>query len=370
MKNVKYMRKITYIALTLVVLCTAIPVKVDAASKLKIKSFVESTYTTDQVVKINLKASGTKSYKVYISTKKNKSLQKVKFKKNDNGKNETFTIKKCGSKKIKANKTYYVKVELYSKKNFEGKKVSKNYKVHSQSMPIYSSAISSSSQVASSVTSTITPTLISSVTSYGQWENVGTPISTQEYGSAVTETENLYNGVAMTLYYDFDENGNKGEVGAFGYNTTYVPFAGYENVSLWYLGSNILPCGYQIGLLETETTPVYNVTTQDMSTAYRTVTEYRRYSDGSSEQVSHTETYADVYNTTSIVSRELADESEFLVSYTYHIDQYYAQLFDYANGEEIALYGYSSGHGLYFSNNTWYEWALDKESTVIFDYSR
>ncbi|MCR4674790.1 MAG: fibronectin type III domain-containing protein, partial [Lachnospiraceae bacterium] len=62
---------------------------------------------------------------------KKSGFKKVSYKKNDNGKKETFTIKKCGSSKIKANKTYYVKVSLYSKKNYKGTKNTKTYKVYS-----------------------------------------------------------------------------------------------------------------------------------------------------------------------------------------------------------------------------------------------
>ena len=104
---------------------------VEAASEPKISSFTESNVNAYNKIKVTFKAKGTKSYKVQVSTKKSSGYNKVSYKKSDNGKNESFTIKKVGSSKIVANKTYYVKVSVFSKKNYKGTKNTKTYKVYS-----------------------------------------------------------------------------------------------------------------------------------------------------------------------------------------------------------------------------------------------
>ncbi len=131
-KNV--FKKILYSTLVAVTVITTVPtttLSVDAANKPKVSSFQEINTGTSDKIKIKLKASTTKSYKVWISTKKKSGFKKVSYKKSYNKKVNTLTIKKCGSAKIKANKTYYVKVTVYAKKNYKGKKVTKTYKVYS-----------------------------------------------------------------------------------------------------------------------------------------------------------------------------------------------------------------------------------------------
>ena len=121
-------------ALALAVIVGFAPVNtatVEAASKPKISSFTESNVNAYNKIKITFKAKKTKSYKVQISTKKSSGYKKVSYKKSDSGSKETFTIKKVGTSKIAANKTYYVKVTVYAKANYKGSKVTKTYKVYS-----------------------------------------------------------------------------------------------------------------------------------------------------------------------------------------------------------------------------------------------
>ena len=118
-------------ALSVIVGAFAYNSEVEAASKPKITSFIETNVNTGTKVKVTFKSTGTNSYKVWVSTKKSAGFKKVSYKKNDTGKSESYTIKKCGSAKIKENKTYYVKVTIYAKKNYKGKKTTKTYKVYS-----------------------------------------------------------------------------------------------------------------------------------------------------------------------------------------------------------------------------------------------
>lgn len=58
------------------------------------------------------KISGCAGYKVYISTKSNSGFKKVKTL---SSKKKSITIKKCGKKKLKKNKTYYYRVIYLTK---------------------------------------------------------------------------------------------------------------------------------------------------------------------------------------------------------------------------------------------------------------
>ena len=98
-----------------------------AASKPKVSSFTEINADASDRIKVIFKAKNTKSYKVWISTKKTAGFKKVSFKKKDNGKKESLTIKKIGTKSLKANQTYYVKITLYSAKKYKGIKTTKIY---------------------------------------------------------------------------------------------------------------------------------------------------------------------------------------------------------------------------------------------------
>ena len=360
------------VAMTVIIGVVSYAPTVEAASKPRITTFTESNVNTGTKLKITFKSAGTKSYKVQISTKKSSGFKKVSYKKNDTGKNEAYTIKKVGSTKIKENKTYYVRVTVYSKKNYKGVKTTKTYKVYSapttakisvskltdstakiswkkvsgatkyqvkmngktdtqkglskaytnlgastdytvavrsykqvkvngKSVKLYSAWKTLKFQTAvSSGDSTANEIVYVDTLSYGEWQNVKT-ISTVKQSAENekrTEDTDVYNGVAMSLYYAFDDNGGKGNVGAIGRNNVVVHFAGYENQNSWHTRRDIFPNMYKIGTLTTEATPVYNVTTEDMSEAYRTVTTVTYYSDGTSKTSSTTQYYTEWYNQT------------------------------------------------------------------------
>ena len=137
----------------------------------------------------------------------------------------------------------------------------------------------------------------------------------------------------------------------FKHGNKTVLFLGYENETHFDAAEEMWTGTYKIGTLTTETTPVYNVTTEDMSEAYRTVTTVTYYSDGTSKTSSTTQRYVDVYGTPTRSTSVLADESEWEVNYTYRINQYYAELFEYENGEPIDTGG---GYGLFKMNGDWY----------------
>ncbi|MCR5396582.1 MAG: hypothetical protein K6E64_03845 [Lachnospiraceae bacterium] len=419
MKKKTNFRKFIYGLLVATLVLCALPMvntSVEAASKPKITSFTESNVNTGTKMKVTFKASGTKSYKVWVSTKKSSGFKKISYKKKDTGKNETYTIKKCGSAKIKENKTYYVKVTIYSKKNYKGTKVTKTYKV-------YSAPTTAKLSVSKTTTSgaTISWKKVSGATKYQvklngktytqkglskAYTNLG---ANTNYTVMVRSYKQIkVNGKTVKLYsvwktIDFATakqtttgNSTTTPVVKTDVNTTYGAWQNIKSTATVrqsaenekrtedtdvYNGVNIQVCEncgrifcgnqasstpnhcdvchpiaygfgcYKIGTLTTETTPVYNVTTEDMSEAYRTVTTVTYYSDGTSKTSSTTQRYVDVYGTTLRTTSTLADESEWEVNYTYRINQYYAELFDYENGEPIDTGG---GYGLFKMNGDWY----------------
>lgn len=447
---------------------------VEAASKPKITTFTESNVNTGTKLKITFKSAGTKSYKVQISTKKSSGFKKVSYKKNDTGKNESYTIKKVGSTKIKENKTYYVRVTVYSKKNYKGVKTTKTYKVYSapttakisvskltdstakiswkkvsgatkyqvkmngktdtqkglsksytnlgastdytamvrsykqvkvngKSVKLYSAWKTLKFQTAvSSDDSTANEIVYVDTLSYGEWQNVKT-ISTVKQSAEEEKTieeEEVRNGASIKIFYsgadynkDVYDNGyytvdsDMGTVLGLGYNGKIIQYPG-RNIEYTVIGGvlfglndtvivSAMPSMAKIGTLTTETTPVYNVTTEDMSEAYRTVTTVTYYSDGTSKTSSTTQRYVDVYGTPTRSTSVLADESEWEVNYTYRINRYYAELFDedgdgnnssISEGIDFTRQGY--GGYLWCTNNTWYVGTTDADKvlcTVIFE---
>ena len=175
--------------------------------------------------------------------------------------------------------------------------------------------------------------------------------------------------MAVELLYDIDDLDGSGEVLAYKRNGKTVKIQGHEEQTSYGLGRNVMPGMYKIGTLTTETTPVYNVTTEDMSEAYRTVTTVTYYSDGTSKTSSTTQKYVDVYGTPTRNTSVLADESEWEVNYTYRINQYYAELFD-EDGD-----GNLSNNKVWLSrteyllgSNLYYRDEIDIENlTVIFE---
>ena len=107
-----------------------VPTYADAAAKPCISSFVENNTGNGTQLKVTFKAGNTKSYKVWISAKKSASFKKVQYKKSYNGKNQSILIQTYGDSKIRVNKTYYVKIAVFFRKNYKGAKATKTYKVY------------------------------------------------------------------------------------------------------------------------------------------------------------------------------------------------------------------------------------------------
>lgn len=412
------------VAMTVIVGVVSYAPTVEAASKPKIASFIETNVNTGTKVKVTFKSSGTNSYKVWVSTKKSSGFQKVSYKKNDTGKNESYTIKKCGSAKIKENKTYYVKVTIYAKKNYKGTKTTKTYKVYSapttakisvskitdsgatiswkkvsgatqyqvklngktytqkglskaytnlgantnytvmvrsykqikvngKSVKLYSTwktlkfytkkqtTTGNNTSSGSGNSTTIPAVQTDSNTTYGVWQNIKSTATVRQSAENEKRTEDtdVYNGVNIQVCE------NCGRI-FYGNQASSTP----NHCNVCHPIAYGFGC-YKIGTLTTEITPVYNVTTEDMSEAYRTVTTVTYYSDGTSKTSSTTQRYVDVYGTPTQSTSVLADESEWEVNYTYRINQYYAELFDYENGESINIGG---GYGPFKMNGDWY----------------
>ncbi len=436
MKIIDLKKRMIYVLLALMVLCTAIPVYVEADSKPKINSFKELSADNSVQLKITFKAKGTKSYKVWISTNKTSNYKKVSYKKKDSGENEKVTIKKCGSSKIQANKTYYVKITIYSKKNYKGGKTTKIYKIFSaptitgsitagdvketsvsiswskvkgatgyqlylndkiyslkgviksvsglkanqkyevkvraykqvkvngKTVKLYGSLKSSSFTTA--VNTSGTKTIVStSIISTGDWQNISATDNTY------TEQRFLTNGCDMKILYA-NENDADAYENAIGYRistssgTAIHSFfvSGYDENSDYVVGFSGLPGQIVIGSYKCTTTD----TTTNYYNAYRMVDKRITYSDGSTENVSETEYYRDVYPDGNILILESDDTYS-----DFHIDPYYADLFDqyYDNNDN-----YNDNRiliddaSIYICDNVWYLIGFNRHITgpITYDF--